>query len=283
MKPIIKWVGGKTQLLEELKQIITPELLAGHTYYEPFIGGGALAFDLAHDKTVINDFNSELTRLYTVVKTNLLMLTTWLNIMAQGYKDQGAKFFYDVREWDRKPDFEALPDPQLAARTVFLNKTCFNGLYRVNRKGYFNSPIGRTASGKAPKLYDENNLISLSKWMKGHCAIRNGSYESAVSDAKAGDVIYFDPPYDQDESIESEGFVGYVSEGWTWRDTAHLKAVCDKLVERGCSVIISNNDTKLVRELFADYEIKSVEVKRSVNRDGSKRKGQEVIIYKLAK
>lgn len=279
MKPVIKWVGGKTQLLNELKTIITPELLKGHRYYEPFIGGGALAFDLAHEDTVINDWNPELSELYIAIGAMPDMIMQLLD----GFKaDHCAELFYRVRALDRLPEWELATLDLKAARTIYLNKTCFNGLYRVNRKGFFNSPLGRTASGKTPELYDRANMEALSKFLQG-CDVRNGSYADAVSDAKAGDTIYLDPPYDQDEGIESDGFVGYVSEGWTYRDTEKLKAVCDSLVERGCNVIISNNDTKFIRELFKDYEIRTVSVKRSVNRDGAKRKGQEVIIYKLAK
>lgn len=151
-------------------------------------------------------------------------------------------------------------------------------VYRVNSKGQFNSPIGRTSSGKPPDIVQENLIREMSKFLKTvqfYC----GDYREHLDSVKNGDVVFFDPPYDQDESISSEGFVGYQKEGWTRKNLEELKKVCDDLSSRGVKVVLTNNDTEFVRNLFAEYNFKKVEVKRSINRDGNKRKGKEIIIY----
>ena len=275
MKPVLKWVGGKQGLLKELKQIITPELLEGHTYYEPFCGGAALALDLEHKNTILNDLNSELVNMYKVIRDNSEELITELKRFQNSHN---AEFYYYIRNLDRTDALSKMSDVAKAARTIYLNKTCFNGLYRVNSKGQFNSPIGRTSSGKTPDIVQEDLIREMSKFLKT-VQFHNGDYRESLVHAKNGDVVFFDPPYDQDESISSEGFVGYQKEGWTRKDLEELKTVCDELSIRGVKVVLTNNDTEFVRKLFAGYNFKEVEVKRSINRDGNKRKGKELIIY----
>ena len=274
MKPIIKWVGGKSQLLKELKEIITPELLENNTYYEVFAGGAALALDLAHSNTVLNDLNSELINMYKVIRDNPEELIAELKCFQNSHN---TEFYYHVRNLDRTDMLSRMTDVVKATRTIYLNKTCFNGLYRVNSKGQFNSPIGRTSSGKTPDIVQEELIRELSKFLKT-VTLCNEDFENIAKQATKGSILFFDPPYDTDEDIKTDGFVGYQKEGWTREDTKRLKATCDELVNRGCKVVITNNDTEFVRDLFKDYIIKEVEVKRSINRDGNKRKGKEVII-----
>ena len=275
MKPVIKWVGGKTQLLNEIKKIITPELLEGHMYYEPFCGGAAVAFDLEHPLTVINDLNSELINMYRVIKDKPEELIAELKCFQNSHN---TEFYYHVRNLDRTDTLSRMTDIVKAARTIYLNKTCFNGLYRVNKKGQFNSPIGRTTSGKTPDIVQEELIREMSKFLQ-NVLISNLSYSQVVAGAKDGDVIFFDPPYDTDEAIKSDGFVGYQKEGWTRKDLEELKMICDELSIRGCKIVLTNNDTEFVRELFKDYNFREVDVRRSVNRDGNSRKGKELIIY----
>lgn len=277
MKPVIKWIGGKTQLLKELKEIITPELLEGHTYYEVFTGGGALAFDLQHNKTVMNDLNSELINMYSVIRDEPEELIEELKRFQNSHN---AYWYYHVRSLDRYDFFNSISAVVRAARTIYLNKTCFNGLYRVNKKGQFNAPLGKTSSGKTPDIVQEDLIREMSKFLKT-VQFYNTDFQNVTMNAKPGDVFFFDPPYDTDEDIKSDGFVGYQKEGWKRSDLVRLKVVCDRLVREGCKVILTNNDTEYVRKLFKDYSIKEVEVKRSVNRDGNNRKGREVIIYKI--
>lgn len=275
MKPVIKWVGGKTQLLKELKEIIIPALKEDSYYYEPFCGGAALALDLEHKNTILNDLNSELINMYRVIRDNSEELISELKRFQNSHK---AEFYYHIRNLDRTDALSKMSDVAKAARTIYLNKTCFNGLYRVNSKGQFNSPIGRTSSGKTPDIVQEDLIREMSKFLKT-VQFHNGDYRESLVHAKNGDVVFFDPPYDQDESISSDGFVGYQKEGWTRKDLEELKTVCDELGIRGVKVVLTNNDTEFVRKLFAGYNFREVEVKRSINRDGNKRKGKELIIY----
>ena len=275
MKPVIKWVGGKTQLLKELKEIIIPALKEDSYYYEPFCGGAALALDLEHKNTILNDLNSELINMYKVIRDNSEELITELKRFQNSHN---AEFYYHIRNLDRTDALSKMSDVVKAARTIYLNKTCFNGLYRVNSKGQFNSPIGRTSSGKTPDIVQEDLIREMSKFLKT-VQFHNGDYRESLVYAKNGDVVFFDPPYDQDESISSEGFVGYQKEGWTRKDLEELKQLCDELSIMGVKVVLTNNDTEFVRELFTGYNFREVEVKRSINRDGNKRKGKELIIY----
>ena len=275
MKPVIKWVGGKTQLLKELKEIIIPVLKEDSYYYEPFCGGAALALDLEHKNTILNDLNSELINMYKVIRDNSEELIAELKRFQNSHN---AEFYYHIRNLDRTDALNQMSDVVKATRTIYLNKTCFNGLYRVNSKGQFNSPIGRTSSGKTPDIVQEDLIREMSKFLKT-VQFHNGDYRESLVHAKNGDVVFFDPPYDQDESISSEGFVGYQKEGWTRKDLEELKTVCDELSTKGVKVVLTNNDTEFVRELFTGYNFREVEVKRSINRDGNKRKGKELIIY----
>lgn len=281
MKPILKWAGGKSALIPELKKYITPELLEGNRYIEPFIGGGALAFELVHKSTTIGDLNAELINLYEVVKTDPEGLIKELkNHQSFAVIDEFAEdHYYEVRAWDRDKYFELMSPVMKAARTVYLNKTCFNGLYRVNSKGYFNSPIGRSSSGKAPDIVQEDTIREMSKFLQT-VDIKAGDYRAIVNDWKpmSGDVIYLDPPFEPGEEISTSGFVSYQKEGWSQEDLKLLKSECDYWSRLGAKVIISNNDTPFVRDLFSDWEIHAVDARRSINRNGKGRKGKEVII-----
>lgn len=281
MKPILKWAGGKSALVPELKKYMTPKLLGGNRYIEPFIGGGALAFDLAHKNTTIADLNSELTNLYQVVKANPEDLIKELKShQSFAVIDEFAEdHYYEVRAWDRDKNFDLMSPTMRAARTVYLNKTCFNGLYRVNSKGYFNSPIGRSSSGKTPDIVQEDAIRELSKFLQ-HCDIQTGDYRTVVNDWRpmSGDVIFLDPPYSKDDDIKTSGFVGYQKEGWTDDDLKILKSECDYWSRLGAKIVVTNNDTEFVRNLFSDWEIHTVDVRRSINRNGDSRKGKEVII-----
>lgn len=276
MKPILKWAGGKKDLLPELKKYITPERLEGNRYIEPFIGGGALAFDLAHKKTVIADLNPELTNLYEAIRDYPETVIDTLRVM---HLHHTPEFYYEIRAMDRDPNFKNSPAADRAARTIYLNKTCFNGLYRVNSKGYFNTPIGRTTTGKMPDIIQENAIRELSKFLKT-VDIRTGDYRTVINDIYPlpGTVIYLDPPYDPGEEISTGGFVSYQKEGWTREDLKLMKSECDYWSRLGCKIVVSNNDTPFVRELFSDWEIHEIDVRRSINRNGDNRKGKEVII-----
>lgn len=276
-EPILKWAGGKRTLLPQLERIITRERLIGHRYYEPFIGSGALAFDLEYPATVINDLNSELINVYNVVKSNVEPL---LDSLSYFQSNHSQNLFYELRELDRNPEFTQIhSDVFRAARTIYLNKTCFNGLYRVNSKGYFNTPIGRTTNGTTPDIIQRDKLLELHRVLQTF-EIRNVSYREACQDAREGDILYFDPPYAA--FPDSASFTAYSAEGWTDKDLQDLKNLCDELVDRGCHIVLSNNGTPFVRELFNDekYIIENISVRRSISCNSeSRKKVEEVIIY----
>jgi DNA adenine methylase len=279
MKPVIKWVGGKQSVMVHFEDLIKNNLKPGSTFYEPFAGGLAVTLALEHPRTIVNDLNSELINMYKVIRDEPEYLICLLKTLQNKHNEYGESWYYMIRDFDRNEEtFAELPDVTKAARTIYLNKTCFNGLYRVNKKGYFNSPIGRTSSGKTPDIVQEDLIREMSQYLKS-VQFHNGDYKLCLAGATAGDVVFLDPPYDTDEAIKSEGFVGYQKEGWTRKDLEELKMICDELSIRGCKIILTNNDTEFVRELFKDYNFREIEVKRSINRNGNKRKGKELVIY----
>lgn len=280
MRPIIKYPGGKTQLLPALTSIIEPALAENtdSVFYEPFCGGAAVSLYLERPNTVINDINIELVNMYQQIKENPEGVIDELSDMAAWHSES---FYYGLRNRDRDTvEFAMLYPVERAARLLYLNHTCFNSLYRVNKKGQFNSPIGRAANGKTPDIVREDDIRKLSQFLQT-VDIRCGSYLETTKLAKPGDVILLVPPYDQDPVINSKGFVSYTSDGWTREDLVKLKAESDRLVDLGCKVVITNNATNYVKKLFMDdrYEISEVSVRRSINSDGNKRTGTEFIIY----
>ena len=267
MESVLKWVGGKRQLLGYLLPIIQSKLNGHNRYYEPFVGGGSVAFALEYNNTIINDLNSELINTYKMIKEKPSLLIYLLTIHEdKHYSD--SNYYYDVRQLDRLKDYKILPDVVKASRIIYLNKTCFNGLYRVNSKGFFNVPKGKQLSKVDIVIKDK--IYNLSNYLNSNNVV--------ISDCRSGDVIYFDPPYD----YENSGFTSYVKDGFNKKDLLDLKNICDELIEKGCFVVISNNDTEYVRQLFSDskYTIKEVLAKRSINSNGKKRSNaKEVIIY----
>lgn len=272
MEPILKWAGGKRQLLKELLKHITKEELTGHTYYEPFVGGGALFLHLAPRRAVIGDVNGELTGMYNVVKNHPDELIATLQEYKEGYPSN----YEQIRAMDRDPCFSSVSEVQRAARFIYLNKTCYNGLYRVNSQGFFNVPMGKY---KNPDIVNEFRIRKLSEYLqRNNVRIINGDFAECTKDARRGDIIYFDPPYDYEDS----GFTTYSADGFDRSDLTRLKETCDALIARGCTVLLSNNDTSFVNELFTGprFTIYHVEANRFINCDGSKRtKAREVIIH----
>ena len=272
MEPVLKWAGGKRQLLSDIKAIITPERLDGHTFFEPFVGGGAVFLALEHDSVVINDYNVELMNVYSEIRDNPEEL---LKLLEAHKSKHNRNYFYEVRNWDRSANYASLSNTEKAARIIYLNRTCFNGLYRVNNKGYFNVPFGRYVR---PDIVTRERILALHKYLTdNHVVLCCGDFEAAVTTAQAGDVVYFDPPYDYDD----EGFTSYTASSFSRADLRRLKQLCDRLVARGCVVVISNNDTKFVRQLFAgnQYSITSVMAKRMINCNGQRRNEvKEVLI-----
>ena len=274
-KPFVKWAGGKRQIIDELKKYIPDEF---NTYYEPFIGGGALLFELAPKKAVINDSNAELMNVYQVLcdDSKFKKMCRVLNNYEANHSEE---FFYEIRNKDKnKNTFNRLSDYTRAARTIYLNKACFNGLYRVNSKNEFNVPFGKKSK---VNTYDGNNLITVSNYLTmNDIKILNKDFEEVLKDAKKGDFVYFDPPYDSDNNI----FTSYTEEGFGKEEQRRLAKVFKELDQKGVYVMLSNHNTTLINELYKDYHIHVIEAKRNINSNGKKRgKVEEVIITNYTK
>lgn len=275
MEPILKWAGGKRQLLQHLLPYINRDQLIrdNGVYFEPFFGGGSLCFNLEMPHAVINDFNPEIANVYTQVKENPEELIELLNHFDVG---PNREEFYAVRNWDREDNYLERPLVERAARIIYLNRTCFNGLYRVNRRGQFNTPIGSVAF---PFELMRDRILEISGYLNNaDIEIMNGDFNACVQGATAGDFVYFDPPYD----YEKDGFTLYVHNGFTREDLVRLKNTCDELIGRGCRVMVSNNRTAFVENLFngPQYHIQQIDANRWINSNGANRThAQEVIIY----
>lgn len=269
-KPFVKWAGGKRQILDKLKKYIPDEY---NTYYEPFIGGGALLFELSPRSAVINDSNAELINVYQVL-CNEEKFKKMCKILNSHETKHSEEYYYEIRNKDRnKSTYNKLSDYTRAARTIYLNKACFNGLYRVNSKGEFNVPFGKKTK---VNTYEGNNLITVSNYLTmNDIKILNVDFEEAVATAKKGDFVYFDPPYDSDKAI----FNSYTEEGFNKDDQRRLASVYKELDKKGVYVMLSNHNTVLIKELYKDYNIHIIEAKRNINSNAEKRgKVEEVII-----
>ncbi len=269
-KPFVKWAGGKRQIVDKLLMYAPDEF---NTYYEPFVGGGALLFELSPKKAVINDSNKELINVYNVLR-NEEKFKKMCSILNTYEKNNSEEFYYELRNKDRnKSSFDRLSDYKRAGRTIYLNKACFNGLYRVNSKNEFNVPFGKKTK---VNTYDIGNLITVSNYLTmNDIKILNVDFEDSVKDAQKGDFIYFDPPYDSETSI----FNSYTEDGFGKEEQRRLAKVYKELSNKGCYVMLSNNNTTLIKELYKDFNIHIIEAKRSINSNGKKRgKVEEVII-----
>ena len=259
--PFLKWAGGKRQLMPEIRKML-PRGVANHPYYEPFIGGGALFFELLPKRAVINDYNEELINVYTVIRDNPSELIEDL----KRHKNT-AEYFYKIRAIDRQPLFSNLTRIERASRIIYLNKTCYNGLYRVNNAGEFNSPFGRY---KNPNIVNEPVIKAVSKYLNSsQIQISSCDYALILKDIPTDSFVYLDPPYHP--ISESSSFTGYVQGGWDEGDQLRLRDVCNRLRDNGIKFLLSNSASDFIREIYSDYNIHIVQAKRSVNSNSSRR------------
>lgn len=267
VQPFLKWAGGKRQLLEEIRNYVPKRF---NTYYEPFIGGGAVLFDWQPKKAIINDVNTELVNTYKVIRDQVNEIIEDLS------KHRNEKeYFYELRALDRQPEFRELSAVKRASRLIFLNKTCFNGLFRVNRQGQFNVPFG---DYKNPNIVNEMIIRAVHHYLSSNdVQILNQDFVDAVSTAKKSDFIYIDPPYDPVSDTSS--FTGYCLDGFGRKEQIKLKETIDDLTKRGCLVLLSNSATDFIKELYADYKIVIVEATRAINSNAARRgKIDEVLV-----
>lgn len=254
ISPFLKWAGGKGQLLKQFEKFF-PEKF--NNYCEPFIGGGAVFFHLyntgritRNKKATLIDSNEELINCYLVIKKDVNKL---IRVLKNKKYVNEHDTFYRIRAEEPKDKIRR------AARTIYLNKTCYNGLYRVNSKGKFNAPFGRY---KNPQILNEKNLRAVSKALK-NVSIKQGSFEKCLNDAKKGDFVYFDPPYHP--LSQTSNFTSYTKESFGKEKQTHLSEVFKKLDKKGCKVMLSNSNTKFIKDLYRGVDIETVKAKRAIN------------------
>ena len=267
--PFVKWAGGKTQLLNSLEPFYPK---AFERYYEPFLGGGAVFFHLIATRrrfeSMLFDSNEELINAYKIIRDRVEELIQLLREHEESYKKEPKAYYYRVRDKTPKKNVEK------AARLIFLNKTCYNGLYRVNKKGRFNVPFG---DYKNPKICDAENLRNVSlalNWSKAK--ILCADYREALKDTSRDDFIYLDPPY-QPASVTAN-FTSYTNRGFTEDDQRALAKIFKQLDKQGCIVLLSNSDTPLIYELYAEYHMKRVTAMRAISCVGNGRTGHTELI-----
>ncbi len=267
--PFLKWVGGKRQLLGALSELMPEGRIK--SYCEPFVGGGAMLFHIQPDVAYVNDVNSELINVYSVIKYNVDEL-----IIELSHFENESEVFYEVRGWDRdKIKYSSLTDIKKAARIIFLNKTCFNGLYRVNNAGEFNTPFGYYRN---PNIINEPVLRAVSHYLNSkEIHLSSVDYSEVLERVGKGTFVYLDPPYDP--VSDSASFTGYSRGGFDREEQIRLRECCDDLSRRGIKFMLSNSATDFIRDQYAGYNITVVKARRAVNSVGYKRgEVEEVVI-----
>lgn len=261
-KPFLKWVGGKHQLLSQFEKLFPKSF---NRYFEPFLGGGAVFFHLWNTgrlakQVFLIDNNEELINTYWVVRDNLEAL---VDLLANHKKNHNKDYYYQVRSLDKQS--VRLNNVERAARTIYLNKTCYNGLYRVNSKKQFNVPIG---SYKNPKILYKDVLVAASSALQ-NTSLQVNDFREVVNLAQANDFFYFDPPYDP--VSKTANFTGYTANSFRDKDQQDLAGVFKDLTEKGCFCMLSNSYTPFILELYQDFRIELVDARRAVNSDGNGR------------
>lgn len=267
LSPFVKWAGGKRQLLPAIARRMPGQF---RDYYEPFVGGGAVFMNFQPHSCHISDLNRALINAYLQIRDDPWQVMTVLTKLDAALTRTGAAFYYEARERYNQKLQGAQYDVEAASLFIFLNKHCFNGLYRVNAKGSFNVPY----NGSVRPSYDTANLEALSRFLKG-VTIGCMDFEEAVLRATSGDFVFFDSPY---APLTASSFEKYTKEGFTTADHLRLAHLFRTLSDRGCLLMLTNHDTPLVRELYQGFSIESLPVKRLINRDAAHRTGREVLI-----
>ncbi|WP_281503528.1 DNA adenine methylase [Anaerobiospirillum sp. NML120449] len=266
--PVVKWAGGKRTLLPELMPLIPAQWT---TYVEPFMGGAAVLFAIAPQTAIVNDINSELINTYKIIRDDVESLIAEL----KSYENT-EEFYYNIRNLDRDAEaFSRLSPLQLAARTLYLNRTCFNGLYRVNKRNQYNTPYGKY---KNPNFVNEQTLRAASEFFNSRdITICNESFEDTMTRAPEGAFVYLDPPYDP--LTVTSSFTSYAKDGFNREHQVKLKECCDFLTSRGVKFMLSNSATDFILDLYNDYNITLVNVRRNISANSDKRNVvQEVVV-----
>ena len=267
--PVVKWVGGKRQLLDEITPLLPKRITC---YCEPFLGGGAVLFSIQPSKAIVNDLNVDLITVYEVIRDDVEALIESLK-----KHENTSEYFYALRDIDRdKVSYQSLSKVEKASRLIYLNKTCFNGLFRVNSSGEFNSPFGHY---KNPNIVNEPILRAVSKYFNtSNIAFYSEDFSKTLSRVHKGGFVYLDPPYDPVSDTAS--FTGYNKGGFDRSEQIRLKRCCDELTQRGVKFMLSNSSTEFIKELYQEYDITIVKAKRAINADASKRGAIEEVLVR---
>ena len=267
--PFVKWAGGKRQLLERIVERMPQRYV---NYFEPFIGGGAVLFGLQPENALINDINESLINTYKVIANSPKQFIECVKEIDSKIGEDGKTYYYSLREHYNDKLMKDEFDIELAALFVFINKHCFNGLYRVNGKGLFNVPYNNSKR----ESIDEESIMAVSDYLK-NVTILSGDFEVACQGAGNGDFVFLDSPY---APLNPTSFESYTKEGFDIESHKRLAKVFDKLTDRGCYCMLTNHNTDFINSLYGNkgYKIDVVSVKRMINSDASKRTGEEVII-----
>lgn len=266
-QPFVKWAGGKRQLLEQIKARL-PKHFNG--YMEPFVGGGAVYFDLQPEKSIINDINESLINAYLQIKISPEEFADAISEYDKRIADGGKEYYYKVRENYNDKMMRAEYDMELAVLFVFLNKHCFNGLYRVNGRGLFNVPYNNSVRESCSK----ESIMAVSQSLQ-KVRIMKGDFQNACDLAEKGDFVFIDSPY---APLNPTSFESYTKEGFDIESHRRLADVFRELTERGCYCMLTNHNTDFINQLYADFNKVVVDVKRMINSDAKNRVGQEIII-----
>ena len=268
--PFVKWAGGKRQLLPQIRERMPQHY---NRYFEPFVGGGAVLFDLQPEHALINDINKALINAYKIICENPEEFLRAVKQLDNEMQQNGKEYYYAKREDYNDKLMRAEYDVELAALFVFINKHCFNGLYRVNGKGLFNVPYNQSKCASV----DEKLIMDISQVLQG-VTILDGDFEDACADAQQGDFIFFYSPY---APLNPASFESYTKEGFDMESHRRLARLYDDLTAKGCFCMLTNHNTEFINTLYGNkgYKIDVVSVKRLINSDASNRVGEEVIIY----
>lgn len=265
--PVVKWVGGKRQLLDEITPLLPKHITS---YCEPFLGGGAVLFSIQPTKAIVNDLNEDLIIVYEVIRDDVEVLIESLK-----KHENTPEYFYAIRDTDRdKESYSSMSRVEKASRLIYLNKTCFNGLFRVNSLGEFNSPFGHY---KNPNIVNEPVLRAVSKYFNANnISFYSEDFAETLNRVGKGGFVYLDPPYDPVSDTAS--FTGYNKGGFDRNEQIRLKQCCDELTMRGVKFMLSNSATDFIKDLYKDYRVTVVKAKRAINSDASKRGAIEEVL-----
>jgi DNA adenine methylase len=272
-KPFVKWAGGKRQIIQILNQHIPKNF---GSYFEPFLGGGAMLFHMVSknpdQNCTVSDLNSDLVLSYITIRDKVDELISSLENHSKNYFKNSKSYYYKIRDSEPKNQVEK------TSRLIFLNRTCFNGLYRVNSKGKFNVPLGRYTN---PNIVNEENLRAVNQVLKSKkIKITCRDFSATLDDVKKNDFVYFDPPYQPISTTAN--FTSYTNRDFTYSDLKRLCELCEKLDSKDCKFMLSNSNSKEVKEIFSNksWKIKKIEANRAINSNSKKRTGHSELLIK---